>query len=43
MPHMPYVDSATIADPEILGYLELARREGTVAPAATAERAGRTS
>ena len=29
MPWIPYVDLASITDPEIRGYLELARREGT--------------
>jgi hypothetical protein len=29
MPHIPYADPASITDPKILGYLELARKEGT--------------
>ena len=29
MPHIPYADPAAITDPEILGYLERARKEGT--------------
>ena len=39
MPYIPYVDPGTIADPEILGYLELARREGTPRPESQAIRA----
>src|SRR5437867_13148286 len=39
MPQIPYVDPATIKDPEIRGYLELARREGTPRPESQAIRA----
>ena len=39
MPRIPYVDPAGIADPEILGYLEVARREGTPRPESQAVRA----
>ncbi|MDR7481884.1 MAG: hypothetical protein QN183_11865 [Armatimonadota bacterium] len=39
MPRIPYVDLATITDPEILGYLERARREGTPRPESQAIRA----
>ncbi len=39
MPWIPYVDPATIADPEIAGYLDLARREGTPRPESQAIRA----
>jgi hypothetical protein len=39
MPHIPYPDFSSIADPEILGYLERARREGTPRPESQAIRA----
>ena len=39
MPHIPYADPASITDPEILGYLELARQEGTPRPESQAIRA----
>jgi alkylhydroperoxidase/carboxymuconolactone decarboxylase family protein YurZ len=39
MPRIPYVDPASVADPEIRGYLELARREGTPRPESQAIRA----
>lgn len=39
MPRIPYVDPATVTDPEILGYLERARREGTPRPESQAVRA----
>ena len=39
MPNIPYVDPAAITDPEIRGYLELARREGTPRPESQAGRA----
>ena len=39
MPYIPYVDSSAITDPEILGYLEQARREGTPRPESQAIRA----
>jgi hypothetical protein len=39
MSHIPYVDPKTIADPEIRGYLELARKEGTPRPESQAIRA----
>ena len=39
MPRIPYVDPASVTDPEILGYLELARREGTPRPESQAIRA----
>jgi len=39
MPRIPYVDPASVRDPEILGYLELARREGTPRPESQAVRA----
>ena len=42
MPHIPYVDPETIVDPEIRGYLERARREGTPRPESQAVRAYRT-
>lgn len=29
MPHIPYVNLSSVTDPEILGYLERARQEGT--------------
>ena len=39
MPRIPYVDPASVTDPNILGYLELARREGTPRPESQAIRA----
>ena len=39
MPYIPYADPRTIADPEILGDLELALREGTPRPESQAIRA----
>lgn len=39
MPRIPYVDLATITDPEIAEYLDLARREGTPRPETQAIRA----
>ncbi len=39
MPRIPYVNLSSVADPEILGYLELARREGTPRPESQAIRA----
>src|SRR4029450_7444847 len=39
MPHIPYADPASITDPEIVGYLELARKEGTPRPESQAMRA----
>ncbi len=39
MPQLPYVDPAKVADPEIQGYLERARREGTPRPESQAIRA----
>jgi len=39
MARIPYVDPGTIADPEILSYLERARREGTPRPESQAIRA----
>lgn len=39
MPWIPYADVARITDPEILGYLERARREGTPRPESQAIRA----
>ena len=39
MPRIPYADPASISDPEILGYLERARREGTPRPESQAIRA----
>lgn len=43
MPHIPYVDSKKISDPEILAYLEQARREGTPRPESQAIRANNPS
>ena len=43
MPHIPYVDPASVTDPEILGYLERARREGTPRPESQAIRANNPS
>jgi alkylhydroperoxidase/carboxymuconolactone decarboxylase family protein YurZ len=39
MPHIPYADFSSITDPEILGYLERARRDGTPRPESQAIRA----
>lgn len=39
MPRIPYADLASITDPEILGYLERARREGAPRPESQAIRA----
>lgn len=39
MPRIPYVDPGTITDPDIRGYLERARREGTPRPESQAIRA----
>jgi hypothetical protein len=39
MPRIPYVDLASVTDPEIMGYLEQARREGTPRPESQAIRA----
>jgi alkylhydroperoxidase/carboxymuconolactone decarboxylase family protein YurZ len=39
MPRIPYVDIASITDPEIRGYLERARQEGTPRPESQAIRA----
>lgn len=39
MPRIPYVELASVTDPEILGYLEQARREGTPRPESQAIRA----
>jgi hypothetical protein len=39
MPRIPYVDFSSIADPEIRGYLDRARREGTPRPESQAVRA----
>ncbi|MGH7873133.1 MAG: hypothetical protein ACREQO_13040 [Candidatus Binatia bacterium] len=39
MAQLPYVDPAKVADPEIQGYLERARREGTPRPESQAIRA----
>ena len=39
MPQIPYVNPETISDPEILAYLERARREGTPRPESQAIRA----
>ena len=39
MPRIPYVDPDTVTDPEIKGYLERARREGTPRPESQAVRA----
>jgi len=39
MPYIPYVDPDTVTEPEIKGYLELARREGTPRPESQAVRA----
>ena len=43
MPHIPYVDPSAVTDPEILGYLERARREGTPRPESQAIRANNPS
>jgi hypothetical protein len=39
MPHIPYAHTDNIADAEILGYLDRARREGTPRPESQAIRA----
>jgi hypothetical protein len=39
MPRIPYVDPESVADAEIKGYLERARREGTSRPESQAVRA----
>lgn len=39
MARIPYVNPASVTDPEILGYLEKARREGTPRPESQAIRA----
>lgn len=39
MPRIPYVDPSTVEDPEIRGYLERARLEGTPRPESQAVRA----
>ena len=39
MPRIPYVDLETVSDPEIRGYFERARREGTPRPESQAVRA----
>jgi len=39
MARIPYVDPSTVTDPELRGYLELARREGTPRPESQAVRA----
>jgi hypothetical protein len=39
MPYLPYVDADKVADPEIQGYLERARKEGTPRPESQAIRA----
>ena len=39
MPRIPYADPSSITDPEIQGYLDLARREGTPRPESQAIRA----
>jgi alkylhydroperoxidase/carboxymuconolactone decarboxylase family protein YurZ len=43
MQRIPYVDVTTVADREILGYLEQARREGTPRPESQAIRANNPS
>jgi alkylhydroperoxidase/carboxymuconolactone decarboxylase family protein YurZ len=39
MPRIPYVDAAAVNDPEIRGYLDRARREGTPRPESQGVRA----
>lgn len=39
MPRIPYVDPGAVTDPEIRGYLDRARREGTPRPESQAIRA----
>jgi len=39
MPRIPYVDVASLTDPEISNYIERARREGTPRPESQAIRA----
>lgn len=43
MPHIPYVDFDQVVDPEIRGYLERARQEGTPRPESQAIRANNPS
>ena len=39
MPHIPYIDPYKVTDPEIKGYLDRARLEGTPRPESQAVRA----
>jgi hypothetical protein len=39
MPRIPYADFSLVTDPEIRGYLERARKEGTPRPESQAIRA----
>ena len=39
MPRLPYVDPATVTDPQVAAYLDLARKEGTPRPESQAIRA----
>lgn len=39
MPRIPYVDLSSVSEPDIKGYLERARREGTPRPESQAVRA----
>jgi hypothetical protein len=39
MPRIPYVDFTSVTDPEIRGYLDRAKREGTPRPESQAVRA----
>jgi alkylhydroperoxidase/carboxymuconolactone decarboxylase family protein YurZ len=39
MARIPYVDPASLTDPELFGYIERARREGTPRPESQAIRA----
>ena len=43
MTRIPYVEVASLTNPEILGYLELARKEGTPRPESQAIRANNPS
>ncbi len=43
MPRIPYVDPSAITDEDVLGYLDLARREGTPRPESQAIRAHNAS
>jgi len=43
MPRIPYVNPEAVTDPEILSYLERARREGTPRPESQAIRAHNTN